>query len=172
MTPPIVAPFGSWQSPISAGTPHWVEVRPQEGGRSVLMRMTDRGPEEALPSGFSVRSRVHEYGGGGALRRQRGYARRAPDLCSRDPRRPRCDQRDRRPARPWKRSPADDPLGPRFLRLAAPFPRWPAPRLAHLGSSSAPLGGVRTLGGGARPRRLGRGGAAGGGGGRGGGPRP
>src|SRR3990172_7261180 len=81
MTPPIVAPFGSWQSPISsrayaqaqmlitetrisAGTPHWVEVRPQEGGRSVLMRMTDRGPEEALPSGFSVRSRVHEYGGG------------------------------------------------------------------------------------------------------------
>src|SRR3990170_4838248 len=81
MTPPIVAPFGSWQSPISsrayaqaqmlitetrisAGTPHWVEVRPQEGGRSVLMRMTDRGPEEALPPGFSVRSRVHEYGGG------------------------------------------------------------------------------------------------------------
>lgn len=81
MTSSFTAPYGAWPSPISArafaqaqllisetsfgaGAVYWVEVRPQERGRSVLMRMTDRGPEEVLPPDFSVRSRVHEYGGG------------------------------------------------------------------------------------------------------------
>ncbi|MBC7879872.1 MAG: S9 family peptidase [Anaerolineae bacterium] len=71
------AVYGSWQSPITAdlivggvvglGTPvvdgediYWLESRPTEGGRSVLVR----NGEDAIPAGFNVRTRVHEYGGG------------------------------------------------------------------------------------------------------------
>ena len=46
---------------------YWVEGRPEEGGRQVVV--VDRGgevPEELTPPGVSVRSRVHEYGGGAA----------------------------------------------------------------------------------------------------------
>ena len=77
-------PFGWWPSPVSAaevaagriargglhtdGTSfYWVEGRPEEGGRQVVV--VDRGgevPEELTPPGVSVRSRVHEYGGGAA----------------------------------------------------------------------------------------------------------
>ena len=76
------APYGSWPSPITAeriargsvglgwaelagGALWWIERRPSEGGRSVVMR---RGPDgttaDAIPAGFDARSRVHEYGGG------------------------------------------------------------------------------------------------------------
>ncbi len=43
----------------------WSESRPHEGGRTVVMRMR-RGAaaEEVSPPGVSVRTRVHEYGGG------------------------------------------------------------------------------------------------------------
>lgn len=76
------APYGAWPSPVSAdlivsqmigvggaclvaGDLYWQESRPQEGGRTTLLR---RGPngvtEELTPPPFNVRTRVHEYGGG------------------------------------------------------------------------------------------------------------
>jgi dipeptidyl aminopeptidase/acylaminoacyl peptidase len=77
-----IAPYGSWRSPITAksiasdsiglssivvdGTDiYWLESRPQEKGRSVIVRQREGGKvEEITPAGYSVRSRVHEYGGG------------------------------------------------------------------------------------------------------------
>jgi len=81
---PIVAPFGSWRSPITASVVasqsirlsdvrmdgdavYWVESRPAEGGRNALVRWQDGRCEDALPSAYSVRTRVHEYGGGAFL---------------------------------------------------------------------------------------------------------
>ena len=78
---PIVRPYGSWVSPLSAQriaeagvglsfvradgpSLYWLEGRPRERGRSVLMRHRDGEVGEALPPHFDVRSRVHEYGGG------------------------------------------------------------------------------------------------------------
>jgi dipeptidyl aminopeptidase/acylaminoacyl peptidase len=76
-----LAPFGSWKSPITAdaivadsiglssivldGTDiYWLESRPQEAGRSVIVRRTADGQSEDItPSGYNVRNRVHEYGG-------------------------------------------------------------------------------------------------------------
>jgi dipeptidyl aminopeptidase/acylaminoacyl peptidase len=75
------APFGSWASPLgaaqvaSAGTrlaePRrsgdlvtWLEVRPEDGGRTVLMQDLRGRKTELTPPPFSARSRVHEYGGG------------------------------------------------------------------------------------------------------------
>ena len=44
---------------------YWLERRPNEGGRSVLVRRRADGRlEELTPLGFNVRTRVHEYGGG------------------------------------------------------------------------------------------------------------
>jgi dipeptidyl aminopeptidase/acylaminoacyl peptidase len=54
------------------GALFWVESRPSEGGRQVLVRW-DAGPDgdgrpvDVTPTGASVRSRVHEYGGGAAV---------------------------------------------------------------------------------------------------------
>jgi dipeptidyl aminopeptidase/acylaminoacyl peptidase len=77
-----VAPYGSWTSPItvdllvgdtvtlsypdvSAGGVYWVEGRPHEAGRAVLVFRPDGGePTDVVPAGFNVRTRVHEYGGG------------------------------------------------------------------------------------------------------------
>lgn len=80
------APFGSWLSPISAsqvaagalrlsqvsyGTDghslFWLEGRPQEGGRQVLVKRPSGGSSvhiDITPAPFNVRSTVHEYGGG------------------------------------------------------------------------------------------------------------
>ncbi|MDH3702175.1 MAG: S9 family peptidase, partial [Alphaproteobacteria bacterium] len=76
-------PFGEWKSPVSAamivqdsvgigqialddGTIYWTEQRPAENGRTALVRCGGDGrPEDVVPPPFSVRSRVHEYGGGG-----------------------------------------------------------------------------------------------------------
>ncbi|MGH8371996.1 MAG: prolyl oligopeptidase family serine peptidase [Gammaproteobacteria bacterium] len=76
------AACGSWSSPISAelasgsnlrlmqpcmhaGWTYWIESRPAEQGRCVLMRgKPGQEPETLLPEPFSARSRVHEYGGG------------------------------------------------------------------------------------------------------------
>jgi dipeptidyl aminopeptidase/acylaminoacyl peptidase len=82
MTNPQIAPYGSWKSSITAeliasGTMtfgqialdgedvYWVEARPAEGGRNVVVRWTRQGGVHDLtPSPFNVRTRVHEYGGG------------------------------------------------------------------------------------------------------------
>src|SRR5215475_5228792 len=73
------APYGSWLSPITsdlivAGSIglseirfdgddlYWLESRPQEGGRSVVVH--GRGGRDLLPRPFNARTRVHEYGGG------------------------------------------------------------------------------------------------------------
>ncbi len=44
---------------------YWLEGRPAEGGRSVLVRRTPDGRiSDVTPAPFNVRTRVHEYGGG------------------------------------------------------------------------------------------------------------
>lgn len=81
MTQPTPTPCGAWPSPLSPeaaavgavslsyaeaaeGRLYWVEGRPAEGGRSVLMvQQADGEVGEALGPGSNVRSRVHEYGG-------------------------------------------------------------------------------------------------------------
>ncbi len=42
---------------------YWLEGRPAEGGRSVVVRLGDDEPVDVTPKGFNVRNRVHEYGG-------------------------------------------------------------------------------------------------------------
>jgi dipeptidyl aminopeptidase/acylaminoacyl peptidase len=81
---PTTRPYGSWLSPITselivAGSIgllgarfdgadiYWLESRPREQGRSVLVRQRPGStPEDVTPAGFNVRSRVHEYGGAAA----------------------------------------------------------------------------------------------------------
>ena len=80
MTPQL-APYGTWSSPVSAqllvtdavslSAPsadgdaiYWVEGRPSEGGRNVLVRRSAAGVvEDVVPEGFAVRTLAHEYGG-------------------------------------------------------------------------------------------------------------
>ena len=80
MTTPL--PYGSWPTPLTsalvvrtaAGLGEvlvddadvwWSESRPDEGGRSVLVRrLPDGTVADALPAPWNVRTRVHEYGGG------------------------------------------------------------------------------------------------------------
>lgn len=84
-----VAPYGSWKSPISSevvatrtlgtGNPvsglrmitldgddvYWLQIRPWEGGRYVIVRRTPDGRiGDVTPVPFNARTRVHEYGGG------------------------------------------------------------------------------------------------------------
>ena len=77
--------FGTWASPITASTVatqgirlsnvavdgediYWIEGRPQEAGRNVLVRRSpDGSTTDATPADFNVRTRVHEYGGGACL---------------------------------------------------------------------------------------------------------
>jgi dipeptidyl aminopeptidase/acylaminoacyl peptidase len=77
-----IAPYGAWNSPVTTdlvtgktvgqaalqadrGSLYWLESRPNEGGRSVLVR---RGPDgridDLTPTPLNVSTRVHEYGGG------------------------------------------------------------------------------------------------------------
>jgi len=43
---------------------YWLESRPAESGRVALVRAGADGPHDHSPEGVSIRSRVHEYGGG------------------------------------------------------------------------------------------------------------
>jgi dipeptidyl aminopeptidase/acylaminoacyl peptidase len=83
--PPTLAAYGAWPSPISAElvaqqavaynavqvtarAVYWLETRPSEGGRTVLVRWTPQGgAADAVPARFDVGSQVHEYGGGAYL---------------------------------------------------------------------------------------------------------
>src|SRR3989454_6889343 len=47
---------------------YWLEMRPSEGGRYVVVRRTPDGrTSDATPPGFNARTTVHEYGGGSYL---------------------------------------------------------------------------------------------------------
>ena len=77
-----VASCGEWSSPITTellvadsvrlggialdgGCAYWLEGRPSEGGRNILVcRDEDGNTREVVSSPFNVRTRVHEYGGG------------------------------------------------------------------------------------------------------------
>jgi dipeptidyl aminopeptidase/acylaminoacyl peptidase len=75
------APYGTWESPITAemvagsgvslfapwledGVAWWLEGRPIEGGRVVLVRGGAGEAADVTPTEFNVRTMVHEYGGG------------------------------------------------------------------------------------------------------------
>jgi dipeptidyl aminopeptidase/acylaminoacyl peptidase len=50
---------------VDAGQVYWKEIRPQEGGRSVIVRLEDDLAVITItPKEFNVRTTVHEYGGG------------------------------------------------------------------------------------------------------------
>lgn len=57
----------------SDGTPYWVEYRPESEGRNLLIRYLDGECRVVTPAGFSVRSRVHEYGGDAWCLCESGY---------------------------------------------------------------------------------------------------
>lgn len=80
--PVQTAPYGTWKSPITtdllvANTvglgsvvldgedTYWLESRPTEKGRNVIVKRTPDGATvDVNPAPFNARSRAHEYGGG------------------------------------------------------------------------------------------------------------
>jgi dipeptidyl aminopeptidase/acylaminoacyl peptidase len=82
---PVITPYGAWTSPFTSdflvsssvrlGGPtvvgpdfYWLEGRPTEGGRQVIVRRTPDGvTADVTAAPFNARTRVHEYGGGAAI---------------------------------------------------------------------------------------------------------
>ena len=77
-----VSPFGSWKSPITSdlivsqtigissivinhGNIYWLEKRPQEQGRNLIVGHFNQAEQSNItPFPFNVRTKIHEYGGG------------------------------------------------------------------------------------------------------------
>jgi dipeptidyl aminopeptidase/acylaminoacyl peptidase len=77
----VQAPYGTWLSPVTGQTVaadrgwgyghvtpagdavYWSEARPLEDGRTAIVRRSGGAPQDAIPSSFDARTRVHEYGG-------------------------------------------------------------------------------------------------------------
>jgi dipeptidyl aminopeptidase/acylaminoacyl peptidase len=80
-----ISPYGSWRSPITADAIvagviglgqiqldgddiYWIEQRPAEAGRNVVVRRrAGETIEDVTPPDYNARTRVHEYGGGAFL---------------------------------------------------------------------------------------------------------
>jgi len=80
-----IRPFGAWKSPVTTdliaggtiglgeiqidnGAVAWIEMRPEEKGRYVVVRRDAGGATmDLVPADFNARTRVHEYGGGSYL---------------------------------------------------------------------------------------------------------
>ncbi len=86
MNQPQIKSFGEWKSPITSdlivsnsiglssvkidknNNIYWLESRPQEQGRNVIVKSNPQGEKiDLTPTPFNVRTRVHEYGGGAFL---------------------------------------------------------------------------------------------------------
>lgn len=80
MNAKTAAAYGSWPSPITTelmvsssigltearlfdSELYWLESRPQEQGRLVLVKLTEDGVQDLLPPPYNCRTTVHEYGG-------------------------------------------------------------------------------------------------------------
>ena len=77
-------PYGSWPSPVSVddmtqhsvglgeiqvfnGLVYWIEMRPEEKGRYVIVEFNGKTYRDINPPTYNARTRVHEYGGGSYL---------------------------------------------------------------------------------------------------------
>src|SRR5260370_10144728 len=89
MSKPEIRTYGAWKSPITSdlivsGTiglgevsldgddVYWIESRPAEAGRCVIVRRTPDGrTTDVTPPPFNALTRVHEYGGGSYVAAER-----------------------------------------------------------------------------------------------------
>ncbi len=133
-----IAPFGSWRSPVTAKliaeggvgimwpqsvgeSLYWVELRPTEDGRYVVVRRdVDGAVADVTPAGVSARTLVHEYGGGMYLAHRNAQGGESVIFS---------DQADQRLYRQDLRPAGDDGSGGGVRSgNAAPRAVWTAPR--------------------------------------------